>query len=72
MVLSLSPTQSVLGVVASAEIKKQKQYSQKINNIEVTNVVILKWPMVKESHELTSAKIFRLQNFCSIHNLLNQ
>lgn len=50
--------------MASVEIRRQKYSSQRINNIEMTNIIILKWPIVKKSHELVLAKVFKSQDFC--------
>lgn len=49
MIPGLPPPQSTLAIVTSGGIKKQKQSSQRINNIGMGNVVILKWLVVKEA-----------------------
>ena len=49
MVPGLPPPQSALAVVASGGVERQKQGDQRINNIGMANVVILKRPTVKET-----------------------
>lgn len=49
MIPSLPPPQSALAVVASGEVERQKQGGQRMNNIGMANVVILKRPAVKEA-----------------------
>ena len=62
-VSGLSPAQSALAVVASGGVERQKQGAQRMNNIGVANVVVLKRPAVKESHKSASAKASRPQDF---------
>ncbi|MCJ1343817.1 hypothetical protein MMC31_002014 [Peltigera leucophlebia] len=49
MVPGLPPPQSALAVVASGGVERQRQGGQRINNIGMANVVILKRPAVKET-----------------------
>ena len=49
VVPSLPPPQSALAVLASAGVGRQEQGSQRMNNIGMANVVILKRPTVKET-----------------------
>lgn len=64
MIPSLPPLQSALAMIDSGGVEKQNQGSQRMNNIGVANIVILKRPAVTESHELVPAKVFRPQDFC--------
>lgn len=43
------PPQSALAIVASGGVERQKQGGQRINNIGMSNMVILKRPAVKEA-----------------------
>lgn len=49
MVLDLPPPQSAFAVVISSGVESQKQGGQRINNIGMTNMVILKQPSVKKT-----------------------
>lgn len=44
MVLSFPSAQSALAIVVSAEVGRLEQDSQRINNIGMVNIVILKCP----------------------------
>lgn len=70
MVSGLPPAQSALAVVASAGMGRQEHGSQRINNIGMANVVILKRPVVKESHESAPAKVSSPQDFCPTSQLI--
>lgn len=70
MVSGLPPAQSGLAVVASAGVGRQEHGSQRINNIGMANVVILKRPVVKESHESAPAKVSSPQDFCPNSQLI--
>ena len=58
-----------MAVLASGGIERQKQVYQKMNKIGVANIVILKWPVVKNSHKLAPAKVSKPQDFYSILQL---
>lgn len=65
MASNLFPVQFLLAIVASAGVRRQKQGSQRINNIGIANMVILKRPVVKKGHKSALTKVSRLQDFCS-------
>lgn len=41
-----------------------------MNNIEISNFMILKWLVVKKSQKLALAKVFRPQDFCFISQFI--
>lgn len=56
MVSGLPLAQSALAVVAGSGVEKQKQGGQRMNNIRMANIVILKRLAVKENRKLALTK----------------